>query len=163
VDDFLQQLTEVNWSECFNTECVNTAWNAFQKIFLSVLDKVAPIKEVRIKQRTEEWMDSKILDLIRQRYHLLCCFNKSKKDDDYKNYCKARYIVQREIQRAKSEYFKDKIEENKKNPKKLWQCIKDLGLQNKKGEAKLCLKLENGICHNPLKIADSFVSFFLPM
>ena len=39
----------------------------------------------------------------------------SKKDEDYKSYCQLRNMVQQEIKRAKSKYFKEKIEENKKN------------------------------------------------
>ena len=159
-NDFLQQLANADWSDCFNVECVNSAWNAFQRIFLSVLNNVAPIKEVRVKQRTEEWMDSEILDLIHQKDKFLHCFKKSKKEEDYKSYCKLRNMVQREIKRAKSEYFKDKIEENKKNPKKLWQSIKEIGLKGKSGEAKLCLKVDDEVCHDPQTIADSFVSFF---
>ena len=89
---------------------------------------------MRVKQRTEEWMDSEILDLIQQRDKLFQCFKKSGKDDDYNSFCKLRNKVQREIKRAKSEFFKDKIEENKSNPKKLWQSIKELGLKNKKEE-----------------------------
>ena len=69
-------------------------------------------------------------------------------------------MVQREIKRAKSEYFKEKIEENKNNPKKLWQSIKEIGLKSKSGEAKLCLNIDDVICHDPKTISDSFVSFF---
>ena len=63
-------------------------------------------------------MDSEILDLIQQRDKLFQCFKKSGKDDDYNSFCKLRNKVQREIKGAKSEFFKDKIEENKSNPKK---------------------------------------------
>lgn len=31
---------------------------------MSVLDSIAPVKEIRLKQRTEAWMTSEILELI---------------------------------------------------------------------------------------------------
>ena len=40
-------------------------------------------------------MDSEILDLKQQRDKFLHCFKKSKKDEDYKSYCKLRNMVQR--------------------------------------------------------------------
>ena len=160
-DNFIDQLRNADWSGCLNSLCINSAWKSFQEVFMSVLDNIAPVKEVRIKQRTEEWMTSDILDLIHCRDKFLYNFKKFGNHDDYVNFNKLRNKVQREIKRAKSEFFSGKIEENKKNPKKLWQHIKELGLKNKTNDgAKLCLKIANEICHEPKAIADHFVEFF---
>ena len=35
--------------------------------FLGVFDELAPVKEIRIKQRTEPWMNADILELITLR------------------------------------------------------------------------------------------------
>ena len=40
---------------CFDVEM---AWDSFKTIFHSVLYSVAPVKEVKLKQRTEPWMSS---------------------------------------------------------------------------------------------------------
>ncbi len=40
---------------------VDMAWDRFKINFLEVLSKVAPYKEIRIKQRTEPWMKDSIL------------------------------------------------------------------------------------------------------
>ena len=34
---------------------------------MDVMDKIAPVKEVRVKQRTEPWMSSEILHMISER------------------------------------------------------------------------------------------------
>ena len=44
---------------------VEMAWDSFKKKFHSVSDSVAPVKEVKLKQRTEPWMNSEILQNIR--------------------------------------------------------------------------------------------------
>ena len=116
-ENFIDQLRNADWSGCLNNLCVNSAWKSFQEVFMSVLDNIAPVKEVRIKQRTEEWMTSDILDLIHCRDKFLYNFKKYGNHDDYVNFNKLRNKVQREIKRAKSEFFSGKIEENKKNPK----------------------------------------------
>ena len=63
-DDFYLKLSDMNWEcvlMCFDVEMT---WDNFKTIFLSVLDIVAPVKEVRLKQRTEPWMNSEILQTI---------------------------------------------------------------------------------------------------
>ena len=49
-----------------------------QTIFHSVLDSVAPVKEVKFKQRTKSWMNSKILQTIRYQDETLNKFRKTK-------------------------------------------------------------------------------------
>ena len=55
---FVEKLQNADWSKCFYAENVNSAWIAFIDIFMLVLNSVAPIKEVRLKQKTEPWMSA---------------------------------------------------------------------------------------------------------
>ena len=160
-EDFILRLTGADWSECFNAYDINTAWSAFRDIFLLVLNSVAPVKEVRLKQRTEPWIDSEILDLIKQRDSCLYQFKKSKNRNYYTLFCQFRNKVQRKIKFAKSEYFSNKIEENKNNPRKLWQQLKNLGYKNNKSESSnIVLKIEGENCHEQKTIANYFNEFF---
>ena len=63
--DFLNKLRNMNWLVVMNSQDVNEAWSIFKTIFTGVLDDIAPFKQVRIKGRTEPWMNSAILDLLR--------------------------------------------------------------------------------------------------
>ena len=48
---------------------------------------------------------------------------------------------------AKADYFSNKVEENKNDPKKLWQQLKSLGYKNKPNESsKIVLKIDNETC-----------------
>ena len=86
---------------------------------MNTLDLVAPLKEVRIKQRSEPWMTNEILTNIRERDSLLAEFNKNKHMSEYyREYCKLRNQVQREIRSAKKQYMLHQIEENRNDPKK---------------------------------------------
>ena len=111
-------LCEADWKPCFSSTCVDSSWKSFQSIFLSVLNEIAPIKEIGLKQRTEPWMKSNILDMIKERDSYLYKFRKSGFNDDYKYFSILRHKVQRSIKNANTEYFSDKIEEDKENPKK---------------------------------------------
>ena len=53
------------------------SWLKFKDIFLSVLNSVAPVKQVRLKQKSEPWLTSDILEMISLRH---CCLFKFKKN-----------------------------------------------------------------------------------
>ena len=99
------KLARADWSQCFNACNINTAWSAFRDIFLSVVNTIAPVKEVRLKQRTEPWISSEIFDLIKQRDLYSYQYKKSKDMDVYKLFCQFRNKVQRAIKMAKSDFF----------------------------------------------------------
>ena len=108
-------------------------------------------------------MDSEILDLIRKRDKALGDSNKDKGNKELRELFKnLRNKVQREVKKAKSNYFKNKIEDNKKNPKEIWRQFKALGYSNKhKDNSKISLNIDNEICSEPLKVAQYMNNYFL--
>ena len=70
-DKLNQILTSFDWADVMSCTNVDYAWLqlTLQKQILSysILDLVAPVKEIRIKNRTEPWMSGDILNNIHQR------------------------------------------------------------------------------------------------
>jgi hypothetical protein len=159
---FVSELSNLNWTEILSLQNVDDAWKQFKDIFTTILDKAAPIKEVRLKQRTEPWMNSEILHDIRERDNLLYKFNKDRsKKDLYGEYKKLRNKIQRDIKKAKSEYLLNELEANKNNSKQLWKHLKSLGYSEKrKGDGNTVLEIDGKLCFNPAKIAQHFNEFF---
>ena len=123
-DTFCQQLASQSWEEVLSCLEVDTALDKFKVLFHSVLDVVAPVKEIRLKQRTEPWMTSEILHDIRHRDDVLNKFRKTKDSDLYRTFCKLRNKIQRETKVAKRHYLANKIEGNANNPKRIWHQLK---------------------------------------
>ena len=124
------------------------------------MDAVAPIKEIRLKQRTEPWMTSDILQSIQERDNWLNKFRKTTDPDDYKAYCKLRNDIQRKTRNSKSEYLANKIDENRNNPKKLWQQLKNLGYNSKgKQSSNVVLDIDGETCFDSKKVANCFNNF----
>ena len=48
-------------SPVLSRTCPESEWNNFRDICMSILDKVAPFKTIRIKQLTDPWMTPEIL------------------------------------------------------------------------------------------------------
>ena len=108
-------------------------------------------------------MDNGILELIRERDKVLYKSNKNKDDKELRSkFNLLRNKVQREIRKAKTNFFKDKIEENKDNPKKLWKQFKSLGYSSKcTSNSKIILDINNDPCFEPQKISDHMNNYFL--
>ena len=54
------------------------AWEIFRKLFQSTLNSIAPYKQIKIKQNSEPWMTSEILDTIRKRDQYLISYKKNR-------------------------------------------------------------------------------------
>ncbi|XP_071959528.1 uncharacterized protein [Antedon mediterranea] len=162
VNNYLEKLNDIDWSVVTNNDDVNIAWLTLKDIIIKVIDSIAPIKKVRLKQNIAPWFTSEIANEIKVRDTLLKKFKKDKSNlDIYKYYCASRNKAQRLIKKAKSNYFLNKIDENKDNPKKLWKTLKQLGYEKKcKTNTKIVLD-ENGkqtFC--PKGVASRFNEFF---
>ena len=73
-----QELSRLNFPNYRNFNDINEAYNDFIQKIMNVIDKVAPLKERRVKQNSQEWFDGKIGDEIKNRRKLFRKFKKSK-------------------------------------------------------------------------------------
>ncbi len=119
---FCDVLGKVEWSSVLGCRDVDKAWVRFKELFSKVLDRVAPYKRVRIKQRSEPWINDDILRRIKLRNY---CFKKFKNDleaSSFELYKLRRNMVRDMIREAKMNYFKNKVNENRHEPKIFGVC-----------------------------------------
>ena len=76
-ENFNEKLSEINWFKVIYCDDVDVAWSNFKDLFMSVVDKIAPLKEKPLKQRYEPWITSELLDDIRARDQALEFFRKN--------------------------------------------------------------------------------------
>ena len=90
------------------------------RLFNLAVDRVAPFCDVRVKAKSNPWMNQHILSGIKLRDSLL---SKLRKDRGnvflHKEYNRVRNAVQRDIKTAKQTYFGNMVERNRGDPKKL--------------------------------------------
>lgn len=161
VDIFTSLLENCDWSSVLQSNCVNSAWVNFKSKLTSVLDKVAPKRIIRIKQRTEPWMSSDILEKIRQRDKIRYLMNKGNSDVSFKDFALLRNQIQREVKRAKSQYFKSELDDSQGDPKKLWKHLNNLGYSTKdSSKAKIVLEVDGKLCSDSLSVCNHINNFF---
>ena len=84
---------------------INEAYNDFIQKIMSVIDKVARIKERRVKQNSQEWFHGEIVDEIKNHDKLFKKFKKSKLHIDKDIYNAARYKVRKMIFNKMKSFF----------------------------------------------------------
>ena len=89
-EDFQQALLDSYWSCVMTSDNVSEAWNCFKSKFMSIINNIAPVKECRIKQRTQPWMTSDILNCIKERDSAFHIFKKHKSECNFNSFKEIR-------------------------------------------------------------------------
>jgi len=90
------------------------------------------MKCVRIKQRTDDWIDSDVLQCIKDCDAAFYTYKRNETEDNLLAFRESRNKAQSYIFKAKKSYFIS-IFSNCSNSKSLWSSLKQLGLPSKKG------------------------------
>ena len=154
---FCKDLSEVPWEIIATFDDVDDMVQTWNRLFLEIVDKHAPIKQHRIKRNHQpEWLTSEILDLMKER-------DKYKINGKMNEYRLLRNKLTTMIDKAKKEMYQNKIEEGQNDPKTIWKIFQQFGASSKKGSAENILGIKHGeqvITHEKL-IADHFNEFFI--
>ena len=80
---FVEELQKVNFSNYERFSCIDAAYTDCLKKLMKVANEIAPNKEIRVKNNTQQWLDKEIAELIHAREKLFLKFQKSKLQIDY--------------------------------------------------------------------------------
>ena len=137
---FVEELQKDDFSNYERFSCIDAAYTDFLNKLIKVLNEIAPSKEIRIKNNTQEWFDREIAELIHAREKFLLQVKKSKLHIDEENYKKVKYQVQNRIRKKKREFYETNLRQKLNKPKELWKTLKSMGLPSKAVTASSLLK-----------------------
>ena len=156
VNVFVEKLQKVNFSNYERFSCIDAAYTDFLNKLMKVVNKVAPSKDIRIKNTTQEWFDREIVELIHARKKLFFKFKNSKLHNDEGNYKKVKYRVQNLIRKKKKEFCETNLK-----PEELWKTLKFMCQPSKAVTASnICLKDKNEIVFNATKNCSILKNYF---
>ena len=118
-NDFLLELSTANFDKLLECNDPNIVLEGIYNLLNPTLDKHAKVKIKRVKQQNSpKWMTSEINEARHNRdyYH---------KKKDMENYRKWRNIVTELIRKAKVEYYRDSITQNKCTSD-IWKQLKEM-------------------------------------
>ena len=160
-DLYVKKPKEVDFPDYSNFKDINEGYSDFTEKVASVIDEIAPIKEVRVKSNSQDWFDAEINEEIERRDKLLAKFKKSRSHSNNENYKKSRNKVQRMIKDKKKNFVIRKLNDNIGKPKELWKSLKSLGLPSKESSsAMICLEKDGILSFDPKTNAETFKDFY---
>ena len=86
----------------------------FLNKLMKVVNEIAPSKEIRIKNNTQELFYREIAELIHAHEELFLKFKKSKLHIDEENYKKVKYQIQNLISKKKREFYETNLRQKNK-------------------------------------------------
>ena len=123
---FANALSNADLSPCLNSLDVDDAWESFRDIFLSILDCVAPFKNMKFDNLLSEWMTRECLRLMRQRYILDAKSRKKPTPFNKLNASMFRNVGNNMKTNLKRQYYVNAISEAKCDTRMLWKVLKSM-------------------------------------
>ena len=97
---FNEEPANENWSCVYEAETVDEVWKKLKNILIKIIDKVALLKKIKIKQRTEPWITTQVFDMIKERDRHLAEYKRDKNNKEkYDHFYKSRNKLQQNIRK----------------------------------------------------------------
>ena len=161
-ESFKEKLQNINFPDYERFQSSTLAYSDFINKLTDTIDDIAPMKQSKIKNSSQEWFDGEIAEKNFSD-KLFSKFKKTKLHIDWDLYREARNIVESLIKLKKKDFYKNKLNENVGNPKDLWKVLSDMGATKKNsrsGAHNISLKVDDEIVSDPTKTSNIFKTFF---
>lgn len=167
-----RKLKEINWNE-IDMRSTNSGFNEFVERIQYSYEECTEVKAPksfdqdrndsgRRKTPIREWMDFSLTQMVNERDRLFKKWKRTPKSINYRNqYKRYRNIINQTIKTKKERYYKALFEENKRNPKELWNNLNYL--MGRKRKANIDEFITNGLGRkmNITEVLDGFADFFV--
>jgi len=156
---FVTDLTDMCWDSVVLANSPDEGWDRFLELFLSVCDKHAPVKKIKISNQQPAWITDEYLDLRGQSQKAREKAEKSKSSDDWREAKLLRNKVNNLRNKLKANDLHQQINENRSDPRRLWQTLKTL-LPGKSHSDIPAVKTESGMVNGEQEVANAMNMFF---
>ena len=124
--EFLDDLQMAHFDEIKNyTDNANEMWLLWKNLYTNILNKHAPIINIRLKGSTLPDMTNDLKSMIRQRDYLKAKAVKTGSIYLYQAFRQIRSRVYSLLKRLRKDYYAKKLDETKGDMKKTWKILKN--------------------------------------
>lgn len=127
-DKFNHAIQNCNWTNYYNENNPDVAWNIFTSNIMSVFDKLAPLKCCRIQSKrsgNKPWITSEVLNAMKLRDSLYKQFKNNRSNDNFKKYKIARNRVNTLVNKNRYVFFQNHFMKDNSG-KSHWKTINNL-------------------------------------
>uniref|UniRef100_A0A8K9V263 Reverse transcriptase domain-containing protein n=1 Tax=Oncorhynchus mykiss TaxID=8022 RepID=A0A8K9V263_ONCMY len=157
---FLIDLAGVSWKDIDLIPSVEDAWIFFKNAFLTILNKHAPFKKFRTRNRYSPWFSPDLTALNQHKNVLWRSALASNSPRDMQLFREARNHYTQAVRKAKASFFKQKFASCNTNSKKLWDTVKSMENKNTSSQLPTALKIGNTVTTDKSTIIENFNKHF---
>ena len=110
-----EELTKINFPEYNIFSNVNIANLDLVEKILSVADKIAPFKDLRIKNKTQDWFDDEVAQIIKLREKRFKNLKSTKLHNDKELYKESKYLAIKLTKEKENKFYKEKFKKTLAN------------------------------------------------
>ena len=157
-EEFLNDLRQVDWTEVNLLNDPNDRWSDWLS---AILDIHAPFSNKRLRCKKSPWINSLLIQKMRERDSLKKRFDKNPNDFVWSQFKKARNEVNNLLKKTKRDYFMTQINTTKRDPKNTWRLINELTSRKTSVNSNMkAIKQEGVTLTNSADIANTFNNYF---
>ena len=122
---FLTALAKVKWLDIYLCEDVNLAVRLLNEKLTMILDEMAPVKTIQVRNNYAPWLSTATKELMRERDIAQHRAVESKLEADWNKYKSLRNQVNSLVKTEKSSWQAQKMKSIGKNTNLVWKNLKD--------------------------------------
>uniref|UniRef100_A0A674BCQ0 Reverse transcriptase domain-containing protein n=1 Tax=Salmo trutta TaxID=8032 RepID=A0A674BCQ0_SALTR len=157
---FLIDLALVSWKDIDLIPSVEDAWLFFLNAFLSILNKHAPFKKFRTRNRYSPWFSPDLTALNQHKNILWRSALASNCPRDMQLFREVRNQYTQAVRNAKASFFKQKFASCNSNSKKFWDIVKSMENKNTSSQLPTALRIGNSVTTDKPTIIENFNKHF---
>ena len=145
----------------FNSPNNKPSYETFENIFLSVLNKYAPVKRKYLRGNHQPFMNKELSKAIMKRSRLRNIYIKHRSLSNRENYVRQRNFCTNLLRRTKRDYYSNLDINNITDNKKFWSSIKPCFTDKINTNEQITLVEKNKILTDDSEIAETMNNFFI--
>ena len=158
---FLADVSGICWEQMLNeTDDINLLVNYWSEMFSLIIEKHAPLSEMRVSEKYCPWINKDLRDLMRTRDKLKKSAVKGKSPILMDSYRQIRNKVKALNGQLKKQHYTNRISACKGNMKESWKTINELLNKRSKSSSIDCLKESGTETRNKKDVSNSMNNFF---
>ena len=157
---FLEDLKDVDWSFIGLCDNVEVALDSFATTFNDFVDKHAPYKKSRIKDRVVPWVTQELSTLLINRNSAWSRARRTGDPDHWLSFRQLRNKCTTAVRKAKTEYFLNLVTNSYSNPAKFWGAI-NMTKSRPSNALPLSITVNDCVISGPVDIRHAFNKHFL--
>ena len=163
MEKFRSDLGRLGWQNVLACSEVDESYELFWKDFKALYDLHFPLKQVKFNKNIHsinKFMTRGLLISRATKNNLLKTNAANRTTESLESYKIYRNIYNKILRASKKLYYKESFIKNRKNPKKIWELIKEVSTGTKSTHPIEKIKANGKIITDKVEIAENFNTFF---